>query len=181
MNDYLFPEEYFKTMPIGEWTKTVSQGNIFSPRTGHECIFADGNIYLFGGTDDEERLNDLYSYSVRKNRWVKIEPFGELPHPRSGARGIAYMDGLYFFGGYQRKRGQYFNDLFYFDLDKKTWQAIKTSGVAPSERTDHTAVLYEGSMYVFAGYDGHTRFNDLWKCNLKGNKFKWSQMQAEGN
>jgi hypothetical protein len=51
----------------------------------------------------------------------------------------------------------------------------------PSERTDHTAVLYEGSMYVFAGYDGHTRFNDLWKCNLKGNKFKWSQIQAEGN
>jgi N-acetylneuraminic acid mutarotase len=41
--------------------------------------------------------------------------------PRSGARGVAYMDGLYFFGGYQRKRGQYFNDLFYFDLDKKQW------------------------------------------------------------
>jgi len=55
---------------------------------------------LFGGTDDEERLNDLYSYSVRKNRWLKIEPVGELPHPRSGARGVAYMDGLYFFGGY---------------------------------------------------------------------------------
>ena len=59
--------------------KVHSIGQIFSPRTGHECIFADGNIYLFGGTDDEERLNDLYQYSIRKNKWEKIEPNGEVP------------------------------------------------------------------------------------------------------
>ncbi len=58
------------------------------------------------------------------------------------------MDGLYFFGGYQRKQGTYFNDLFYFDLDKN-------------------AVLYEGSMYIFGGYDGRARFNDLYKCKLR--------------
>jgi N-acetylneuraminic acid mutarotase len=91
------------------------------------------------------------------------------------------MDGLFFFGGYQRKRGQYFNDLFYFDLDKKLWQTIQTEGTPPSPRTDHTAVLYEGSMYVFAGYDGHTRFNDLWRCSLKQHKYKWRQVQTEGN
>ena len=34
------------------------------------------------------------------------------------------MDGLYFFGGYQRKQGTYFNDLFYFDIDKQTWLTI---------------------------------------------------------
>lgn len=71
--------------------------------------------------------------------------------------------------------------MFYFDLDKKQWHVIKTTGVSPCERTDHTAVLYEGSMYVFAGYDGHTRFNDLWKCTLKGHKYKWRLIQAEGN
>lgn len=70
----MFPEEYFKEMAVGEWIKVISQGSIFSPRTGHECIFADGFIYLFGGTDDEERLNDIYSYNVRKNKWAKIEP-----------------------------------------------------------------------------------------------------------
>ena len=104
-------------MQVNQWVKVHSQGQIFTPRTGHECIFADGNIYLFAGTDDDERLNDLYSYSIRKNKWNKIDPAGELPEKRSGARGVAFMDGLYFFGGYQRKRGHYFNDLFYFDLD----------------------------------------------------------------
>lgn len=68
-NEVVYPEQYFKNMPVGMWVKVHPTGEIFSPRTGHECIFADGNIYLFGGTDDEERLNDLYQYSIRKNRW----------------------------------------------------------------------------------------------------------------
>lgn len=83
------------------------------------------------------------------------------------------MDGLYFFGGYQRKRGTYFNDLFYFDLDRKTWSGIMTTGEQPSPRTDHTVVLYNESMYVFAGYDGRVRYNDLWRCTLKKHKYKW--------
>jgi N-acetylneuraminic acid mutarotase len=102
----------------------VTAGTVFTPRTGHECILADGLIFLFGGTDDEERLNDLYSYNIRANTWEKILTEGPVPLPRSGARGVAYMDGLYFFGGYQRKQGTYFNDLFYFDIDKKKWTVI---------------------------------------------------------
>lgn len=34
------------------------------------------------------------------------------PKARSGTRAISYRDGLYFFGGYTRKGGTYFNDLF---------------------------------------------------------------------
>lgn len=88
-------------MQVNQWVKVLTIGQeVYTPRTGHECIFADGNIYLFGGTDDEERLNDIYQYSIRKNKWQKIEPAGNRPLQRSGARGIAFMDGLYFFGGY---------------------------------------------------------------------------------
>lgn len=35
-------------------------------------------------------------------------------------------------------------------------------------------------MYVFAGYDGRARFNDLWRCTLKGQKYKWKQEQTAG-
>jgi N-acetylneuraminic acid mutarotase len=50
----------------------------------------------------------------------------------------------------------------------------------PSPRTDHTAVLYEGSMYIFGGYDGRSRFNDLYKFKLRQKKYKWSRVKAEG-
>ena len=55
-----YTEQYFKQMQVNHWVKVHAQGQVFTPRTGHECIFADGNIYLFAGTDDDERLNDLY-------------------------------------------------------------------------------------------------------------------------
>ena len=188
---YVSPEQYFKTLKTSEWVKNVSLGQVFTPRTGHECILADGMIYLFGGTDDEERLNDIFAYNIRANSWDKITQASTtknpVPEARSGARGVAYMDGLYFFGGYQRKQGTYFNDLFYFDLDKRVWNTITTisnsqnsSKVPPSPRTDHTAVLYEGSMYVFGGYDGRARFNDLYKCKLRKGKYSWKQIEAEG-
>jgi N-acetylneuraminic acid mutarotase len=46
---------------------------------------------------------------------------GDVPLPRSGAKGIAYKDSLYFFGGYQKKSGDYYNDFFYYDLIRKRW------------------------------------------------------------
>lgn len=66
-------EEYFETLKQGEWVKKITAGSVFTPRTGHECILADGIIFLFGGTDDEERLNDLYAYNIRANCWEKIQ------------------------------------------------------------------------------------------------------------
>ena len=50
----------------------------------------------------------------------------------------------------------------------------------PSPRTDHTVVLFEGSLYVFAGFDGRARYNDLYRCKLRDGKFKWKQIHAEG-
>jgi hypothetical protein len=42
--------------------------------------------------------------------------------PRSGAKGIAFSDKLYFYGGYQKKSGDYYADLFAYDLVKKKWE-----------------------------------------------------------
>lgn len=101
---------------------------------------------------------------------------GKQPFPRSGAKGITIpnLDFLFFFGGYQKKSGDYYNDLFAYDLQAKSWEEIACTGVAPSQRTDHSCVQYDGSMYVFGGYDGKTRYNDLYKCSIKSKKFKWS-------
>lgn len=40
-------------------------------------------------------------------------------------------------------------------------------------------VLYGKSLYVFGGYDGNTRYGDLYKCNMKKN-FKWKQVIGNG-
>ena len=56
----------------------------------------------------------------------------------------------------------------------------QTTGTPPSERTDHSAVLYEDAIYIFAGYDGHSRYNDLYKISLKKGKLRWKAIQTDG-
>lgn len=34
--------------------------------------------------------------------------------------------------------------MFFYDLNRKRWDKLEMEGDIPSERTDHTAVLYEG-------------------------------------
>lgn len=44
------------------------------------------------------------------------QPIHCQPKARSGARAISYRDSLYFFGGYTRKGGTYFNDLYQYKV-----------------------------------------------------------------
>lgn len=171
-NEIIYTADVFKAMPILRWQKVGSIGKKYTPRTGHECIYYRDKIYLFGGTDHDDRKNDLYSYDIFYSRWDKLLQQGDIPSPRSGARGVAYKDCLYFFGGYSKQSGEYYNDLFRYDLDRRRWDSIETTGDKPSSRTDHSLVIYGSSLYVFGGYDGSKRYGDLLKCSILKN-YKW--------
>ena len=54
---------------------------------------------LFGGTDDDDRKNDLHCYDIYLNKWAQLPSKGKVPLPRSGAKGVSYDNKLYFFGG----------------------------------------------------------------------------------
>ena len=52
------------------------------------------------------------------------------------------------------------------------------AGTPPTPRHSHSAVVYEDSMYVFGGYDGHYR-NDFYRFNFVTNS--WSQINLKPN
>ena len=113
----VFTNEYFMNMQPSQWRKITPHGSInFTPRTGHDCIQVKEKIYLFGGTDDDDRKNDLFIYDIFTNKWSLLPNKGKVPLPRSGAKGVRYDNKLYFFGGYQKKSGNFYKDLFYYDL-----------------------------------------------------------------
>ena len=124
---------------------------------------------MFGGTDDDDRKNDLFEYDIHANKWCLLPSKGQIPLPRSGAKGVFFEGKLFFFGGYQKKSGNFYKDLFYYDLLKREWTdvSLKQSGDGPCQRTDHTVVLWDGRIYVYGGYDGKKRFGDLYKCCIK--------------
>lgn len=137
---------------------------------------------MFGGTDDEDRKNDLFMYDIHINKWALLPNKGQVPLPRSGAKGVSYDNKLYFFGGYQKKSGNFYKDLFFYDLSQQEWFDVGSlqSGEMPSQRTDHTVVLWDGRLFVYGGYDGKKRFGDMYKCCIKNRKYKWKEIQSEG-
>lgn len=81
---------------------------------------------------------------------------------------------MWIYGGYD-DFGYKCDDLFQYRFDTKLWQHIKTYTVVPEdqprlylERYNHTAVVYQDSMYIFGGRgDKKEEFNnDLLQYNF---------------
>ena len=63
-------------------------------------------------------LNKITRFLVTNN-WKQISALNttrtnEQPAPRSGAHSLSFENSIFFFGGYTRKGGIYFNDLTEF-------------------------------------------------------------------
>jgi len=66
------------------------------------------------------------------------------PVARSGSHSIPFESSIYFFGGYTRKGGTYFNDIKEFNVSLGKWVELKVDPNlrAPTPRTDHTFIRY---------------------------------------
>ncbi|CAE7818686.1 unnamed protein product [Symbiodinium sp. CCMP2456] len=130
-------------------------------------------------TDENARQNDIYRYDVRHKTWACIDPVtGSPPSARSGSKAVVCRDSIFFFGGYTKKDGDYFNDLFEFNIPKAHWTRLDAAQ-KPSVRTDHSCVVFEASLYIFGGFDGRTRFQDLHLFNTE--EREWMQVTDTDN
>ncbi|TMW64004.1 hypothetical protein Poli38472_014709 [Pythium oligandrum] len=166
-------------MEVRAWEKLNPLGDAYSPRTGHTVACYDGRVYVFGGTDRRRRQQDLFQFDIATSSWSQVQTRGALPPRRSGALGVVHDDKMFIFGGYDGRDGNYFNDLYFFNFASLRWDEMPSSvAERPEARTDHIMVLHSSSIYIFGGYNGSSRFNDLWEYSLE--KRKWSQVDAAG-
>jgi N-acetylneuraminic acid mutarotase len=155
------------------WTLLENYGDVYTARTGHTVVNESGAFYLFGGTDGAARQSDAHAYNVETQLWQEIRASGRPPPARSGAQAVVWNGHVWFFGGYTKKDGDYFNDVFTFDIATSQWDSVATPGECPGKRTDHSVVLFREYMIVFGGSDGRNRFNDMWELNLR--ERRWMQ------
>jgi hypothetical protein len=48
------------------------------------------------------------------------------------------------------------------------WLPVSQTGKRPVARSAHGAAVYDGKLWIFAGYDGNARLNDMWTISLLG-------------
>ena len=98
-----------------EWEEVFPLGEKFSPRTGHTiCVLGD-KFYMFGGSDNQSVLSELWCFHVSNNFWQRISYKGCSLKPRSGSRFSVYKDKLYLTGGYTKRDGEYFDSLISYN------------------------------------------------------------------
>lgn len=131
------------------------------PRSGHSMTFYKGNIIMFGGRNDRECFNDVWSFSCIENKWTQIVT-KDQPEPRSFHSAILNVDynEIIIFGGYDKKKRP-LNSTLIYNIAQKSWTEVRKTTTDPEPRGHHSASYYEGRMYVYGGICDKKIFDDL--------------------
>jgi len=155
-----------------------SPGEVVKPcqRSLHVAAVLNDCIYIFGGYDGSNRVNDFYEFNIEKKTWSLYPAGGQPPTPRDRHVGVVHGNSFYVFAGFDGT--QRVNDFFEFSFDSNQWSpVVPSSGFAPTPRHSHAAVVHGRTMFVFGGYDGSYRSDfheyDFLSCI-------WSPVSATG-
>ncbi|RHY18423.1 hypothetical protein DYB25_002160 [Aphanomyces astaci] len=66
-------------------------------------------------------------------------------------------------------------------IDTRRWSEMPSSSsvVRPESRTDHIMVLHDANIYIFGGYNGSSRFNNMYRYEIPAKS--WRKVDAIGS
>ena len=167
----------------GQWSEVT--GNAFSSgRYGLCGTVFNGSMWAIGGAAGNADGSVTYYYSDvyssgNGSHWNKVNasaPFGG----RFGSQLLAYNGQLWLIGG--NNNGTLMNDVW-SSSDGVSWTQVlapNISGTATqfTPREDFCALVYNGSMWVIAGFSTGQSNNDVWTSN---NGSTWTEVLADGS
>ncbi|KAL4224359.1 Leucine-zipper-like transcriptional regulator 1 [Mactra antiquata] len=157
-------------------------------RSKHTVVAYKEAVYVFGGDNGKNMLNDLLRFDVKDNSWGRAFSTGLPPAPRYHHSAVVYDGSMFVFGGYtgdihSNSNLTNKNDLYEYKFATGQWVQWKFEGRRPVARAAHGAAIYENKLWIFAGYDGNARLNDMWTIPLTGNsEIKvWEEVAQTGD
>ncbi|XP_064461375.1 leucine-zipper-like transcriptional regulator 1 [Ornithodoros turicata] len=155
-------------------------------RSKHTVVAYKDAIYVFGGDNGKQMLNDLLRFDVRDKSWGRAFTTGCPPAPRYHHSGVVHEKSMFVFGGYtgdihSNSNLANKNDLFEYNFTTGQWSEWKFEGRMPVPRSAHGAAVYDGKLWIFAGYDGNARLNDMWSVSLLGDSRTWEEVPQRGD
>jgi hypothetical protein len=149
-------------------------------------------MILYGGHDGTRHLSDIHMFDFDSRSWsVIMDVNGKPPLARDSHICEMHGDSMFIFGG---SAGSAMNDLHELRLGNgeeangivtvndngsngdnfiPTWRHVAISGTI-SHRFCHVGAMYDGSLYVFGGYDGDARLNDFMQFEFNYDDLSYS-------
>uniref|UniRef100_A0A671R5P9 Leucine-zipper-like transcriptional regulator 1 n=1 Tax=Sinocyclocheilus anshuiensis TaxID=1608454 RepID=A0A671R5P9_9TELE len=130
-------------------------------RSKHTVVAYRDAIYVFGGDNGKNMLNDLLRFDVKDCSWCRAFTTGTPPAPRYHHSAVVYGSSMFVFGGYtgdiySNSNLKNKNDLFEYKFATGQWTEWKVEGRLVA-RSAHGATVYNDKLWIFAGYDGNAR------------------------
>eukprot|EP01130_Rhizamoeba_saxonica_P007493 TRINITY_DN3031_c2_g1_i3.p1 TRINITY_DN3031_c2_g1~~TRINITY_DN3031_c2_g1_i3.p1 ORF type:complete len:441 (-),score=87.87 TRINITY_DN3031_c2_g1_i3:47-1369(-) len=157
-----------------------------SERFFHGAVIYKKMMYIFGGKNNGF-LNDFWQYNFADKEWSEVSVnSGRLPSGRYGHTMVVHRNSLYVYGGYD-VLGYHSDEIFEYRFDLRNWYKVETFSVSIEpqlylERTHHTAVVYNDSMYIYGG-EGENKENSMYYNDLLRYCFEtrtWTRVYIPG-
>ncbi|XP_018330195.1 leucine-zipper-like transcriptional regulator 1 [Agrilus planipennis] len=154
-------------------------------RSKHTVVAYKEAIYVFGGDNGKSMLNDLLRFDVKEMSWGRAFATGNPPAPRYHHSAVVHNSSMFVFGGYtgdihSNSNLTNKNDLFEYKFNSGQWVEWRFVGIIPVPRSAHGAAVFDNKLWVFAGYDGNARLNDMWTISLDGDSRTWEEVDQKG-
>jgi N-acetylneuraminic acid mutarotase len=179
-------EQSFET--VHRWKKMLECDEFVGARRSKHtvCSYKDA-IYVFGGDNGKSMLNDLIRFDVKDKSWGRAFATGTPPAPRYHHSATIYGSSMFIFGGYtgdihSNSNLTNKNDLFEYKFQNGQWVEWKYVGNrVPFARSAHGAAVFDNKLWIYAGYDGNARLNDMWTISLNPlDPHQWEEIQQKG-
>jgi N-acetylneuraminic acid mutarotase len=163
------------------WT-LINCTNSPTPRHNHTAIVYNDQMIIYGGSNNDSYLSEVYSFRFVTNDWELWNCSGYTEElVRHGHTACLNGNQMVVFGGKQGVQSTlFFNDVFILDLDSREWKKIDCIGNPPSPRCWHSATLMGNLMIVFGGfmYNGISElyYNDTFAFDI--DQFQWNTIQT---
>ncbi|KAH8797177.1 galactose oxidase [Flagelloscypha sp. PMI_526] len=143
--------------------------HIPAPRRAHTAVLYDQKIWIFGGGNGIQALNDVYCLEYRAEgdttpwKWNgPIRTTGQLPPPRGYHTSTLVKNVMVVVGG--SDGGRCFDDVHCLNLDTLRW--LKAPLTQTYNRLSHTATLIGSYLFITGGHDGTNYVDSVLALNL---------------
>jgi hypothetical protein len=151
------------------------------------CIEYDqrrDQLVLFGGTNSSVKMNDLWTYSIKSERWLMVTPVGTSTPAARIDHACAFNTQSSMFHVHGGWGSQTYQDLWHLDFISNSWTLINL-GDSNVLRIGHS-MLYSKSLNSFFLIHGFNVFtnsftNTAYQYSFKNQSAGWTLFEIRGS
>ena len=146
-------------------------------RSLHAAAVLNDSMYIFGGYDGLNRVNDFYEFHFPSRSWRQITtnaPPAQPAQQQGGGGGL--FDTLNGGGELAAAGGGGIEGLNnQRPYNNNSVNTVIATGTVPSPRDRHAAVVHQSSFYIMGGFDGTSRVSDLYAFDV--DRLVWREVR----